>query len=245
MVDWRLEHLAEADSTSNICVARAKAGEAAGLAVLADVQTAGRGSRGRDWVSTPGNMYLSVLLRPAQEISSLNRFPLLAGLAVAQALTQLGSADIAPVLKWPNDVLLTGAKLAGILIDASPSNGRIDWLVMGFGINLAFAPQIPGRLTTCLAEHGVAVAPLVAARAVLACLLAWLEIFESRGAAFVQTAWLQAAHPLGTEISVRGAQSIAHGRFAGLSPTGALQLLVENRIETFQTGEILLGDQGG
>ncbi|HQT39194.1 MAG TPA: biotin--[acetyl-CoA-carboxylase] ligase [Acidocella sp.] len=245
MVAWRLEHFAEIDSTSNYCSACAQRGDPAGLAVLADIQTAGRGSRGRDWVSTPGNMHLSVLLRPEYEISSLNRFPLLTGLAVAQALTQLGAAAIAPVLKWPNDVLLGGAKVAGILIDASPSHGRIEWLVMGIGVNLAFAPQIPGRFTTCLAEHGVRVAPLVAAQAVLGSLSAWLESFDVQGAAFIQDAWLKAAHPVGTEISVRGSDTTTHGRFAGLSPTGALQLHVENRIETFQTGEILLGDQGG
>ncbi len=190
-------------------------------------------------------MHLSVLLRPEYEISSLNCFPLLAGLAVAQALMQLGSAAMTPVLKWPNDVLMGGAKVAGILIDASPSNGRIEWLVMGIGINLAFAPQIPGRFTTCLAEHGVTVAPLVAAQTVLASLSGWLEAFEAQGAAFIQTAWLQAAHPLGTAISVRGVDVTTQGRFAGLSPTGALQLCVENRIETFQTGEIWLGGQGG
>ena len=245
MVDWRLEHFAEIDSTSNYCTTCAKLGAPPGLAVLADVQTAGRGSRGRDWVSTPGNLHLSVLLRPEYEISSLNSFPLLAGLAVAQALTQLGSAAMTPVLKWPNDVLLAGAKLAGILIDTSPSNGKIEWLVMGIGINLAFAPQIPGRLTTSLASHGIAVAPLAAAQAVLASLSGWLEIFEAQGAGFIQTAWLKAAHPLGTEISVRGADVTTHGRFAGLSAAGALQLLVENRIETFQSGEILLGGQGG
>ncbi len=226
-------------------MARAKAGEAAGLAVLADVQTAGRGSRGREWVSAPGNLYLSVLLRPAQKISSLNRFPLLAGLAVAQAIGQLAPNIIKPVLKWPNDVLLGGAKLAGVLIDAAPSQGRIEWLVIGIGVNLAFAPQIPGRLTTSLASHGIAVTVEVAVQAVLQSLSGWLEILETGGAEAIQAVWLRAAHPLGTEISVRGAQSIAHGRFAGLSPTGALQLLVENRIETFQTGEILLGDQGG
>ncbi|MDE8347947.1 MAG: biotin--[acetyl-CoA-carboxylase] ligase [Acidocella sp.] len=245
MVDWRLEHLAEADSTSNICVARAKAGEVAGLAVLADVQTAGRGSRGREWVSAPGNLYLSVLLRPAQEVSSLNRFPLLAGLAVAQAIGQLAPDIVQPVLKWPNDVLLDGAKLAGVLIDAAPSQGRIDWLVMGFGVNLAFAPQIPGRLTTSLASHGLVVAAEVAAQAVLQSLSGWLEILAAGGAEAIQTAWLQAALPLGTEMTVRGAQSTTHGRFAGLSHTGALQLRVENRIETFQTGEILLAGQGG
>ncbi len=242
MLTWRLEHFATLDSTSIFCAGRARQGEAAGLAVLADQQTAGRGSRGRQWVSSQGNLYLSVLLRPEAELSQLGAFPLLAGLAVADAVRSLLPAP-GPMLKWPNDVLLEGAKLAGVLIDASPVKNRIDWLVIGIGINLAEAPQIAGRKTVSLAQFGLTITAQQAAQAVLAALSLRLSMLETDGFAAIQTAWLAAAHPLGTPLTITGNQTL-YGTFAGLTAEGALQLSVENRIEIIQTGDIWLEARG-
>ncbi|HQT63214.1 MAG: biotin--[acetyl-CoA-carboxylase] ligase [Acidocella sp. 20-57-95] len=244
MLTWRLEHFATLDSTSTYCAERARQGEAAGLAVLADQQTAGRGSRGRQWVSTGGNLYLSVLLRPEGPVSSIGAFPLLAGLALAKAVRSLlpGPAP-APMLKWPNDVLMMGAKLAGVLIDASPLEGRIDWLVIGIGLNLAEAPQVAGRKTTCLADYGVCVPPYQAAQAVLEALSQYLAVLHEGGLPAIQSAWLAAAHPVGSPLVITGNRNLS-GTFAGLTAEGALQLCVENRIETLQTGDIWLEGQG-
>lgn len=241
LVEWRLERFDEIASTSSHCVAQAKAGATAGLAVLAGRQTAGRGSRGRAWDSPAGNLYLSVLLRPCVPVAALGVFPLLAGLAVADAVRAVLPPGVAPMLKWPNDVLLDGAKLAGLLIDATPEAGRIDWLVVGMGVNLAHKPQMVERPTACLADYGVVVTPGEAALAVLAAFSARLAQFAEQGAIKIQEEWLAAAHPFGTELTVRGAGRQVSGRFAGLSAAGELLLAIETRIETFQTGEILLG----
>jgi BirA family biotin operon repressor/biotin-[acetyl-CoA-carboxylase] ligase len=241
VLNWRLEQFDEIDSTSTHCVARAKAAEPAGLAVMAAWQSAGRGSRGRDWESASGNLFLSVLLRPEAPVASLGVYPLLAGLAVADAVRTLAPSARRPMLKWPNDVLFDDAKLAGVLIDAVPEAGQIAWLVIGIGLNLAARPAIAERRTACLADLGVTVAPVDAAYAVLAALSIRLDDFAEFGAEAIQEAWLDQAHPVGTYLTVRGADGETGGRFAGLSPAGELLLRVESRIEKFQTGEILLG----
>jgi BirA family transcriptional regulator, biotin operon repressor / biotin---[acetyl-CoA-carboxylase] ligase len=244
VIAWRLESYDALESTSDTCVARAKAGEPEGLAVLALRQTSGRGSRGRQWQSLAGNLNLSLLLRPRLPASESGVFPLLAGVAVAKAVETFLPDYAVPMLKWPNDVLLGGAKLAGILIDAAPRGALLDWLVIGVGINLAQTPEIPGRLTTKLAAHGGHAEPLAAAQAVLNHLAFWLDRLSLSGAAPILDTWLERAHPIGTELQVRGAQDTINGRFAGLSSIGELLLNVENRIERFQTGEILLGIGG-
>jgi BirA family biotin operon repressor/biotin-[acetyl-CoA-carboxylase] ligase len=243
-IAWRLEVFETLGSTSDYCIERAKAGEGQGLAVLALQQTSGRGSRGRLWQAAPGNLSLSVLLRPELAAAQAGMFALLAGVAVADAVRDLIPAHQGPMLKWPNDILLDGAKLGGILIDATPQGEALDWLVIGIGLNLVHAPAIPGRRTATLQEHGGEASPRQAAQLVLHHLAAWLQRFETQGAGALLTAWQLRAHPLGTQLAVRTAQTSVSGRFAGLSLTGELLLNVENRIERFQTGEILLGVGG-
>ncbi|MGE4480954.1 biotin--[acetyl-CoA-carboxylase] ligase [Acidocella sp.] len=234
MISWRLEAHAELGSTSDEVVRRAKAGEPAGLAVLAHRQTAGRGSRGRAWSAPEGNLNLSILLRPAQPPARAGLFSLLCGIAVAEALKGLGARSLS--LKWPNDVLCGGAKLAGLLIDAAPDGERLDWLCVGIGVNLKAAPDIPGRRTAALAAQGLDIAPETAARAILVRLEGWLEAPASE----ILAAWLARAHPPGTQMDIAYAGQRRSGRFAGLSASGELLLQCEDRIETINTGEVLL-----
>jgi BirA family biotin operon repressor/biotin-[acetyl-CoA-carboxylase] ligase len=235
LTGWRLEVFEELASTSTECTERARAGEAAGLAVLAYRQNAGRGSRGRAWQAPEGNLNLSVLLRPRRPAVEAGMFALLAGIAVAEALETL--TPLTFTLKWPNDVLLGGAKLAGILIDAAPAGAGLDWLVLGIGINLRTAPWIEGRKTTALGEHGAHLAPETAARAVLDRLSHW----QDASSAAIVDAWLSRAHAIGTPIEVHTAGQLLQGSFAGLTAAGELLLRRENTIEAISTGEVLLG----
>ena len=241
MIPWRLEIFETLGSTSDTCIERAKAGEAEGLAILARQQNAGRGSRGRQWQSPPGNLNLSILLRPGLPATESSIFPLLTGIAVSDAICAFLPAEAAPMLKWPNDVLLNGAKLAGILIDAAPQGQNLDWLVIGIGINLLHAPEIPGRRTATLKAHGGEATPEAAAQMLLHYLGLWLDTLQESGAASILDAWQQRAHPTGTRLTIKTGGEEMVGRYAGLSTKGELLLNVENRIERFQTGEILLG----
>jgi BirA family biotin operon repressor/biotin-[acetyl-CoA-carboxylase] ligase len=244
VIDWRLEVFESLSSTSDTCIEKAKSGEPAGLSILAERQTAGRGSRGRQWQSLAGNLNLSILLRPNLPATQASIFPLLTGIAAADALSAFLPAEIAPQLKWPNDVLLNGAKLAGILIDAAPQGQLLGWLVIGIGINLMHAPKIPGRPATTLQAHGGKATPLQAANRLLQELDFWLDAFATSGPAAIIDAWQLRAHPIGTPLTVQTAERSTTGSYAGLSPKGELLLRVENRIERFQTGEILLGSRG-
>jgi len=229
---WSLEVFDELPSTSDYCIAQAKSGAPAGLAVMARQQSAGRGSRGRTWTAPEQNLNLSVLLRPACAAAQAGLFALMAGIAVAEAL------PVQTMLKWPNDILAGGAKLAGILIDAAPRDQNLEWLVIGIGINLKNAPEIPGRATTALAFHGVIMAPDDAATAVLDAFSRWLQAEPEQ----IIAAWLSRAHPVGTKLSINGA---ATGNFAGLTEAGALRLATGSKIEIFNTGEVMLADTNG
>ena len=214
---WHLEVHDELPSTSDEVIRRAEAGAAAGLAVLARRQTRARGSRGRGWTEPEGNLALSVLLRPTHDLGDSGHAAFRAALALIEALDpHAGMASLA--LKWPNDVLLDGSKLAGILVESAVAGERLAWMAIGFGANLRARPVLPGVLATaCLSEGGCdPVAPeIVAAR-----LLDRLDHWFAQDFATVRTAWLGRAHPVGTALVVDGRA----GRFAGLSATGALLL---------------------
>ena len=238
MIDWRLEINDALPSTSDAVIARAEAGEPAGLAILAHIQTKGRGSRGRDWNSPSGNCYLSVLLRPGGKMTQAGIWPLIASLAVADALAPLLPDPSRLSLKWPNDVLLGGNKICGILLDlAADPDGELRWVVIGPGINLAVAPVLANRKAACLRDEGVdPPPPEVFAQSLLAAIGHW----HRHPAEDIHAAWLARAHPIGTKLNVRYADNDLRGRFAGLSPEGHLLLLTESGIRAISSGDVML-----
>ncbi len=159
MLRFRLEPHDEVISTNDLALARARTGAPEGLVVLARSQRGGRGRLGRRWHSPPGNLYASLLLRPERPLAACTRLALVAGLALQRTLEALAPA-LAPKLrlKWPNDLLLNGAKLAGVLVEAAGSTGR-DGIIIGMGVNLTSHPHLEDRPTTHLAAHGVELEP--------------------------------------------------------------------------------------
>ena len=240
MNEWRLRSYETLGSTSDLCVTLARAGEPEGLAVMARRQTAGRGSRGRVWESPAGNLYISVLLRPTGNAAEAGRWALLAGVALAEAIELRVKDRSALRLKWPNDVLLAGRKLAGILIDSAlGEGGGLDWLVMGFGVNLAYAPTLPGRLAAALARAGGRDTPEAVAARLLDRLCHWQRVRLVEGFVAVRDAWLERAHPVGTRLTVRFAGQVMAGTFAGLDEDGSLLLQGAGGIKRLSTAEIL------
>jgi BirA family biotin operon repressor/biotin-[acetyl-CoA-carboxylase] ligase len=144
---WRVEVLPVATSTNAVVAERARAGEAAGLCVVAEEQTAGRGRLDRTWVSPPrAGLTCSVLLRPVTD--DLGWVPLLGGLAVTKALRE--QTDLDATLKWPNDVLVGERKVAGLL--AEVVDGAV---VLGLGLNVTTRPEeLPDERATSLAQEG-------------------------------------------------------------------------------------------
>ena len=238
---WRLQVHESVASTSDLCRALAADGEPEGLAVLARRQSQARGSRGRDWSSPEGNLSLSVLLRPREPAHEAGQWSLLAAVAVADALVQfLPDAGVLR-LKWPNDVLLNGAKLAGILVDAAAGpEGVLDWLVIGIGVNLAVAPDVPRRRVACLADIVPPPTPEAFAVPLLDRLHHWRLVRARHGFGPIRAAWLERAPATGSEVTLRIGERRVIGGFAGLGDDGTLLLDADGRVRAFAAGEVLL-----
>lgn len=234
---WRLACHDVLPSTSDVCLQKAAEGEPDGLAVLAFRQTGGRGSRGRTWSDPGAGLALSVLLRPdPAELACHAVWAFLAGLAFYDALAD-GRQSQRLRIKWPNDILLDGRKMAGILVEAG--GGRTPWVVIGLGANLVSAPVIPGRRLACLSEWSADCAPRPVALRVLAGLTRWRQVFKSDGFAAIRAAWLERSLPSGTPLVVNGHNHYSEGRFAGIGEDGELLLDCNGKVERVITGEVL------
>ncbi|HEY1505540.1 MAG TPA: biotin--[acetyl-CoA-carboxylase] ligase [Stellaceae bacterium] len=226
-------------STSDEAKHLAAEGAPAGTLVWARVQMAGRGRQGRTWISPAGNFYASLILRPSVPIATAAQLGFVAALAVADACTAL--VPQAPVsLKWPNDVLLARRKLAGLLLESqSRSDGTLDWLVLGIGINLATYPVEVEYPATALAATGADVNAETMLGALAASFLAWYERWrEGAGFATIRAEWLARAQGLNQPIRVRLAVGTREGVFAGLDTDGALLLDTGAGRQRIAAGEV-------
>jgi BirA family biotin operon repressor/biotin-[acetyl-CoA-carboxylase] ligase len=217
--------------------ALAAEGAPEGTAILARRQTAGRGRAGRGWDSPEGNLHLSVLLRPDAPLREAPLFGLAAAVALADAtVAALSGAPVA--LKWPNDLLLGGAKAGGILAEAAAEGGRIGHLILGIGVNLAHAPALPDRATACFAAFAPPPEPVGFAGMLLDALGRRLGELKARGFAPIREAWLARGPAPGAPVTVRGDAAARAGRFAGLAEDGSLLLERDGETLTIAAGEV-------
>lgn len=213
-------------STMDECRRQAAAGAPEGLLVWAREQTAGRGRRGRSFASPPGNLYLSLLLRPDRSAAEGAQLGFVAAVALAEAVSGLLPDGAGRVkLKWPNDLLIDRAKASGTLLEGQPgAAGRLDWLILGIGVNvLSHPPDTPYPATSLKAAGSSARADDLLA-ALADAFVAWHETWRDRGFGPVRAAWLDRAAGLGEPIRVNLAQGSLEGRFADLDETGILWL---------------------
>jgi len=238
-------YLPDTPSTNAHALALAHGGAVSPLWVWAGRQTKGRGRLGRDWDSPEGNLYASLLLRLDCRGEAIKGLPLLGGIAARDAVAAM--AGELPLtarlkLKWPNDILLDGAKLGGVLIETLMMDAGAQAVVIGTGLNLASAPEALGRPATCLAEHGLQPTPGAALSRLADATARWLAVW-SGGAGFAQvrSAWLRHAAPVGAPISVTLSGETLEGRFGGLDETGALRLRQDDRERIITAGDIALG----
>ncbi|TCH97001.1 biotin--[acetyl-CoA-carboxylase] ligase [Roseococcus sp. SYP-B2431] len=232
---WRLRIHDSLPSTQTLAIELAEQGEAGGLAILARRQTQGRGREGRSWQSQAGNLHLSVLLRPSGPAREIAGQALLAAVALHEAA--LHHAPGRPLrLKWPNDLMEEGAKLAGILAEASlDPAGNIVHLVLGFGVNLAHAPAVEGRATACLGP----IPPEDFARTLVDRLAHWQEIRAGQGFAPIRAAWEERGPPRGTVLTLRQGDNPTTGRYEGLAGDGGLRLATADGPLVFHAGEVI------
>lgn len=245
----RLEVHDSIDSTNARLLAEARDGLASGSVCLAEIQTAGRGRRGRRWVSPFGaNLYLSILWRCQLAPVALGGLSLAMGVAVARVLRDAGLSHVA--LKWPNDVLWQGRKLGGLLLEMAGDAEGPCHVVVGLGLNLQMPPE-PGHeidqpwidLAAALqAEDPGRDMPgrnALAAR-MIASLTAALDAFGASGLAPFLADWAELDALRGRRIALHLGERVILGEHAGIDPDGALRLATERGIERFHGGEVSL-----
>ena len=231
-------------STNDEAVKLAVAGADDGTVVLAEVQTAGRGRRGRTWQSPAGNLYCSIVARPTVPPAVAAQLSFVTAVALAQTLADLLPPDRAVRQKWPNDVLIDGAKAAGILLESSGAGtDSVDWVVIGCGVNVTETPADTAYPATSLRAAGADIPDAGAVLPVfLAHLHAWRVRWESGGMAPVRDAWLDRAHGLGKDMTVRLPDRELRGIFGGMDRTGALLLdLANGTRQTISAGDVYFG----
>ena len=239
---FRPVYIDSVTSTNDLLKQRARMGEPEGTLIVAGEQRAGRGRSGREWTSKPGNLYMSLLLRPKGDAARVAQISFLAAVALSTAIIRI-APDLAPSHKWPNDVLIDGAKISGILLESSArSGGGVDWLVLGMGVNVAHHPTDAGQAVTSLHAHGVTECkPGTLLGALAPALLHWLEVWRADGFPPLRQAWLERAAGLGGAVRVRLPREEFTGTFRDLDDNGSLLVeQTDGTLRTITAGEVFL-----
>ncbi|MEO9132772.1 MAG: biotin--[acetyl-CoA-carboxylase] ligase [Sphingomonas sp.] len=220
----------------------ARSGAEEGLWLRAERQTSGRGRQGREWRSPEGNLYASTLVRLRRGDPQAATLALVAAVALEEVVSAylpsfpreggapgsrvMASGPLDPrvrggtLLKWPNDLLLDGMKVSGVLLERAD-----DAVVVGVGVNLAHHPEALERPATSLAAHGVVPDPADFLETLASAFERWVSIWRNEGLAPVRARWLDRAHPVGTALTARLPDGSAiEGLFTGLDSEGALIL---------------------
>lgn len=227
--------VAETGSTNADMLALAAAGASEGSWLRAERQTAGKGRQGRAWESPVGNFYGSTLVRLRPTDPPAPTLALVTVVALEDAVRVFLSRGA--TIKWPNDLLIDGAKLSGILLERGG-----DAVVIGIGVNLAHHPDLSDRPATSLAAQGVEVSAATFADVLADSFARWLSRWRGEGLEPVRQRWLDRAHPTGTALTARLPDGTAHdGLFDGLTADGALILrLADGSRHVIHAGDVFL-----
>ena len=212
--------------------------------ILAYEQTAGKGRRARPWVSPRGNFHATLLLHPKDAAPQVALRSFAAALALREALVAVSNLPHAFSLKWPNDVLLNGNKLAGILLESTSSGQGVAHLAIGIGVNLIAAPDASmvedGALkpVSLLGETGLRVEPETFLTHLAAAYDAWENTLATQGFAPLRAAWLSYAARLGQPIRARTGAATHHGIFETIDATGSLLLRTPHETLAIPAAEV-------
>jgi BirA family biotin operon repressor/biotin-[acetyl-CoA-carboxylase] ligase len=246
-VGRHLVYLPETGSTNYEACLLAKAGAPEGALVISDHQTAGRGRLDRHWEAPPASsLLMSLIFRPALGPGQVQRLTMICGLAGVDAVESETGLRVG--LKWPNDLVIDGAKMGGILTEIAVQGNRVDYVVVGIGLNVNLDPaQLPGDLLAAATSISQALGRTVAR---LPLLWAFLQAVERRYLALESGAsphkeWAQRLVTLHQPVAVHTAGSVLQGLAEGVDADGALLVrLSDGRLETIVTGDVTLRAQG-
>ncbi len=234
--------LQETGSTNTVAFRMAEEGAPEGTTVVADCQTGGKGRLGRVWASPPGvNLYCSVVLRPSIQPMAASQLTFLSVVALARAIEQL--TPLSPRIKWPNDILIGGKKVAGLLNEMSAETDKVNFVVLGIGVNLNMsADQFPADLrhpaTSLFLESGTRVRRTEFTRSLLRELDGLYGTFLREGYGPVRREWLERSRLAGERVTVSDAGRETAGTVRGIDEYGALLLETDDG----STVQVLAGD---
>ncbi|MBE9547384.1 MAG: biotin--[acetyl-CoA-carboxylase] ligase [Proteobacteria bacterium] len=248
LIGNRVHFLREVDSTNIYASRLAMEGAPDGTVVIADCQTKGKGRMGRVWQSPPErNIYTSIILRPAIEPAVAPQITLVTGVAVAELFSEYCPKDV--TLKWPNDVQIKGKKVCGILTEMRTSGEKIDFVIVGIGINIGmkkeeFHEEFRDSSTSLSEEVGTDISRLDFAVKLYASFERWYERFLSEGFIPVKDAWMKYSGIIGKDIKITLRDDIQAGKAVGIDEYGALLILNgKNRTRRIMAGDVsLTGD---
>lgn len=237
---YRLLSYERLASTNDEAKRLAREGAEEGTVVWAREQTAGRGRRGRQWIGIPGNLFVSFILRPDCPPAAAAQLGFVGALALGDAVAAIAPSGTGLRCKWPNDVLLNGKKLAGILLESETrASDSLDWLVVGIGVNVVGHPEPGDYPTTSLHAEGCATVDSGMMMEILARhFLVWCDRWREGGFAPIRAAWLDRAIGIGDAITVRLDRERFEGRFVGLDADGALSLETASGARRIAAGDI-------
>ncbi len=238
--DYHLLSFDTLDSTNEEAKRLARAGGSHGAVIWAKKQTEGKGRMGRNWLSAEGNLFVSVLLQPQKPLPELSQLSFVAALSALEAVSPLLSKASELQTKWPNDILLSGRKLGGILLESFRTEGSDQpWVVVGVGINVDSCPPRTEFPATCLKDAGV---ELVSAKIILSRFIHhFIERYDQwigKGFAPIRKEWLAGAWNLKKTISVRLPDSTMEGIFEDIDENGSLILNVGSKKQVVHAGDV-------
>lgn len=241
-INWNVDVVGSVESTQTPVHNKAIGGEEEGYVLQALQQVGGKGRHGNQWDSPMGNLYMSVLLRPTCALNEAGQLSFVVAVALSKALDgYIDTQKHKKTLKWPNDILIDGLKISGILLESNlQADGRIDSIVIGMGLNIFKAPDLAISLQE-IADKPVYIN--VFRDDVLAALAEMYDLWQNKGFAPIREAWLKQAHGLNDAMTVRLPSESFKGTFDGVDETGALLVLMEDGMQkVVQAGEVHFGD---
>lgn len=236
MIDWRITVAGQVPSTQDLVRVAAEGGEPEGFVVQALQQTGGRGRHGNQWASPMGNLYMSLLLRPDCSAGEAGQVAFIVAIALSKAMDEFMDTDAhAKTLKWPNDILIDGKKVSGILLESEITNSHCDYLVIGVGVNILAYPEDRIGLDA-VKKKPVPIHPF--RDRVLAHLSDYMDVWRTQGFSAIRDEWLKQAHGLNAPMSIRLPEVTYQGIFKGLDEQGGLMAEIDGQIKRFTSGDV-------
>ena len=243
IIGRKIYYFGTIDSTQNFAIELAKRPHENGSLVIADRQTQGRGRLNRKWVSPKGGVWMSILLRPNFEPSYTSLFPMATSLALAVSIEK--TLKIKTELKWPNDVTIKGNKVAGILIDASVESNKIDYLIIGIGINFKINPS---TISKSIKQKKYGIATLISkdqgkrpAELVQQFLLELEKTYNNiltGNVGTIRKEWIKRSSTIGKNVTITTTTGTLKGKVTGIDKTGALILSRNGIVQHVLAGDM-------